>query len=173
MPETLILGNDIDFIEAFVPVDLQDGTNTGDWLDARKYSQIGVLFGSGLGTGTQDPTITVLQAKSNTGGSSKALNIKTTKIFKKQAATSLAGVAAWSSASADVTTNTWTEGESAEQDVLVAMEWSLEDLDVTNKFTHIRASVNNVGGNAQPGFCLYYGRPMFPSSPGDVQSGLG
>ena len=142
--------------ESFPVVDLQTAANTGDWISMRQYDRLLILFASGVGTASDDPTITISQASDNAGTGSKALNIVTTpvQVWKKQAATSLAAVGQWSDASAGVTANAWTDLTSAEQDLLLAIEFKADQLDVDNGFDHVQASVDDIGSNAQPGVVL-------------------
>lgn len=161
--------------EGVPPVLLNDADNDGDWVSLKDYDRILILFGSGLGTATQDPTIIIQQATSNAGAGVKDLDIVTVpvQIHKKQAATSLAAVGQWSSAIAGVTTNKWTDGEAAEQDVLLAIEFKADQLDVDGGFDHIRATVADPGANAQPGFLLYFmGDPSFERGPTKMLSAL-
>ena len=159
----------VDIIEAFPPVDLQDGANTGDWVSMKNNKSITVLFGSGLGTAAQDPTITVQQASDNAGTGAKALNF--TVIYRKQAATSLAAVGQWTRTT-QTAANIYTNGTSAEEDLIWGVEIEASDLDVDNGFDHLRVTVADVGGNAQPGYALYLAEPVYARAPASVQSSL-
>ncbi len=167
--DRLMLGGDFDLIEGFPAVDLQDGTNTGDWVNVKNFSRIGVLFVSGVGTDEDDPTLTIQQALTNGGGTTQALNF--TVIYTKQAATSLAGVAAWTRTTQS-SANTFTVADSAQESLMWYVEFDSSDLDVADGYDHIRATVNNIGSNAQPGYMMYIGKPMVPLAPANVISAL-
>ena len=168
------LSHMFDIVEGFPVVDLQTSANNGDYINMKNVEWLVILFGSGVGTAGDDPTVTVQQATTNAGGSAKALNIVTSplQVFKKQAATSLAAVTTWSDASGDVTTNTITDSDSAEQDLIYAIMFQGSDLDVANGFDHVRATIADIGSNAQPGFLLYLVTPMYGSKPTETPSYL-
>mgnify|MGYP003134672610 CR=1 FL=1 len=168
-PSTPMLGQDIDIIEGVPTVDLQTAANNGDYISLKNADRVMIVFTSGVGTAGDDPTITVQQATTNAGGSVKALNFTT--IFRKQAATSLAAVTAWTETT-QAAANTYTNATSAEQSLIWVIEFAAEDLDVDNGFDHIRATVADVGTNAQPGSLQYIVRPMFQNDPENMVSVL-
>lgn len=166
----------INIVEGFKPVDLQDGANTGDWVSLKKYGRIAIVFMSAVGTDGDDPTLTLQQAQDVSGTGAKALNPSSSSpanVFKKQAATDLSSTGAWTDAVADVSTNTVTNTDAAEQDLIWVVEFSIAELDVTNGFDCVRATVADVGGNAQLG-CLFYllGEPRSPEKPEDMASAI-
>lgn len=177
MPAKNPLGAIFDIIESFPVVDLTTAANTGDWIDVKNATGILCVFGSGLGTAAQDPVITFEQGDSATGGNNKAISPRQSSpanVWKKQAATSLAAVTAWTDANADQTTNVYDEdGTSAEEDLLVAIYFDAEDFDVDNGFHFIQASVADVGANAQVGFCIWILMVAHPNDPANVLSALG
>lgn len=144
-------------VEGFPAVDLQTGANNGDYISLKHAKSVAIVFTSGVGTAGDDPTLTIQQASDVAGTGAKALNVVTTpvQVWKKQAATSLAAVAAWTDASGDASTNTVTNATSAEQSALWVVEFTPDQLDVDNAFDCIRATVADVGGNAQPGYLFY------------------
>lgn len=173
MPVRNPLGDRIDIVVAFRPVDLQTGANNGDWLNMKNAEGVLVVFHSTIGTAGDDPTLNIDQATDNAGTSSKDLSIPTTnRTYKKQAATDLTGTGTWSDADADISSGNWTHGDSAEQEALVAVWIDASDLDVANGFDHIRATVADVGSNAQLGACYYILVPKYPASPNNVISPL-
>jgi len=141
-------------VEGFPAVDLQTGANNGDYISLKNAKRVAIVFTSGVGTAGDDPTLTLQQATSVAGGSVKALNIPTGSAFMKQAATNLAAVSAWSTA-ATIATNTLTNDTSAEQSALWVVELTPDELDVDNGFDCIRATVADIGSNAQPGYLFY------------------
>ena len=142
-------------VEGFPAVNLATAANNGDWVSLKHAKRAAIVFTSGLGTAGEDPTLTVLQATDVSGTSSKALNIPTASAFKKQAATSLAAVSAWTAAGANVSTNTFTNDTSAEESALWVVEITPDELDADNGFDCIRATVADVGASAQSGYLFY------------------
>lgn len=167
MADAHILGNLVDIVEGFPPVDLQTGANNGDFISLKNALRAAVVFVSGLGTAGQDPTLTLEQASAVAGGDAKALNFTT--IYRKQAATSLAAVSAWTKTT-QAAANTYTNGTAAEQDLIWVVEIDPNDLDVANAFDCIRATVADVGGAAQPGYLFYLVQPKTATAPADVPS---
>jgi hypothetical protein len=142
-------------VEGFPAVNLATAANNGDYVSLKHAARVAVVFTSGIGTAGEDPVLTIQQASDVSGTGAKALNIPTASAFKKQAATSLAAVAAWSSASGDVSTNTLTNATSAEESALWVVEFTADELDVDNGFDCIRATVADVGTGAQTGYLFY------------------
>jgi len=156
-------------VPAIRPVDLQTGANNGDWVSLKNASKVIAFFHSAIGTAGDDPTVTVNQATAVAGTSSKALNIDSDKVFKKQAATSLASTGSWA-AGATVATNTWTDTDSAEQETLVAIEILAAELDADNDFDCVQITVADVGSNAQLGAAYYLVKMTRQAAPADVPS---
>jgi hypothetical protein len=174
MPGTSILGNTIDIIEGVPAVDLQTAANNGDYISMKNNAAVLILFVSGVGTAGDDPTLTIQQATDACGTSAKALNIVTSpvKAWKKQAATSLASTTSWTDASCCVSTNTLTNATSAEQSAMWAVEYDAGDLDVSNGFDYIRATVADIGSNAQPGWLGYVVKPAYRTDPDNTVSSI-
>lgn len=144
----------IDLIEGFPCVDLQTGANNGDYVAVKPFERLGIVFISGIGTAGQDPTITVQQADTAAGGNVKALNFTT--IWRKQAATDLSAVLLWTKTT-QTAANTYTQTDAAEQSLIWVIDIHPNDLDVANGFDYVRATVADVGANAQPGYLFYVG----------------
>jgi hypothetical protein len=160
----------LQLVEGFPAVDLQSGNHTGDWVSLVKYGRVIVLFTSGVGTNGDDPTLTIEQAKDVAGTSPKSLTF--TRAYKKQAATNLASTGTWTEVT-QAAANTYTNTDAAEQSALWAVEFSADELDVNNGYTALRATVADVGSNAQPGYLLYIlGDPRFPAGPDAQQSAI-
>jgi hypothetical protein len=174
MPGPQLLGNKIDIIEGFPTVDLQTAANNGDYISMQNNSAILILFTSGVGTGGDDPTLTIQQATDACGTSAKALNIVTSpvNVWKKQAATSLASTTTWTDASDCVSTNTLTNATSAEESAYWAVEYDAADLDADNGFDFVRATVADIGSNTQPGSLSYIVAPKYPGDPDNTVSSL-
>ena len=123
-------------VEGFPAVNLATAANNGDYISLKNAKRVAIVFTSGVGTAGEDPTLTA-------------------SAFKKQAATSLASTAAWSSASADVSTNTLTNATSAEESALWVVEFTPDELDADGGFDCIRATVADIGASAQTGYLFY------------------
>lgn len=168
------LGGVIDIVPAFRPIDLQGATGqhiTGDFVSLKNWGRCIILFHSAIGTAGDDPTITLRQAKDNADGSGKALSI-IDSIYTKQAATDLLSTGAWTLVT-QAAGATYTEGTSAEQEALWAVEVRAEELDVDNGFDYLRVTVADVGVNAQLGAAYYIlCDPKYPNKPANVISPL-
>lgn len=164
-----IVGHMIDLVEGVPAVDLQDGANNGDWISLKNNQRVAVVFVSGLGTGGDDPTLTIQQAQDNGGTGSKALNF--TEILTKQAATDLSSTGQWTRVTQSAS-NTYTDTDAAEQSLIWVVEFEAADLDVDNGFDHLRATVADIGSNAQPGYIFYIPVPLYGRAPEDVVSSL-
>ena len=160
----------ITIVEGFPTVDLQTGANNGDYVSLKQWRKCVVVFTSGVGTASDDPTLTIQQAKDVSGGSVKALNFTT--IYRKQAATDLSSTGQWTK-TAQTAANTYTEVTAAEQSLIWAVEFDADELDVANGFDCLRATVADIGSNAQPGSLQYIlGDPRHPSKPEGMLSAL-
>ena len=138
------------FVSGFVPVDMSAGANTGDYVNVKNYERFGVLLFKAAGTAGDDPTLTITQATDNTGAGAKALTFTT--VHTKQG--TLTSVGTWTEVTQSAA-NTYTDATSAEVQAVWFVEFQAEDLDVNNDFDHIRASVGDIGTNAQVGAMLY------------------
>jgi hypothetical protein len=117
-----------------------------------------------VGTGGDDPTITVKQALDVSGTTPKALGF--TRVDKKQAATNLLAVGTFTKSTSDspatndtfnTTNGTWTNSDLAEQAAIIVIDIKAEDLDIANGYDCIQVSIADVGTNAQLGCALYFG----------------
>ena len=146
-----------DIVQAFLPIDLQTA-QVGDYASLQIYNHVACVFVSGLGTDGDDPIITTFQATTGAGGSAKVLNMVTApaKIWKKQAASNLTAVTKWTDATGDATTNSWDEDDtSAQESLVLVVEFDAADLDVDNGFSFVRFDVADTGTNAQLGYGFY------------------
>ena len=64
-------------------------------------------------------------------------------------------MAAWTDASGDISANDVTNATAAEQSLIWVVEIRPDELDVDDGYDCIRADVNDVGTNAQPGYLFY------------------
>lgn len=148
-------------VEGWPIVDLKTGANTGDWVSLKNYKHVAIVFISSVGTNGDDPTLTVNQATTVAGGSSKALTFTT--ICRKQAATDLSGTGTWT-VTTQAAANTYTQTDAAEQDLIWVVEFDSDQLDVDNGFVCVNATVADIGANAQLGYLLYIlTEPRYPA----------
>lgn len=138
-------------ISGFVPIDLQAGANDGDWVSLKNYERLAIVFFKAAGTAGDDPTLTVQQASDVSGTGAKALNF--TRIDVKQGA-DLFAIGTFTTVT-QTAANTYTEATSAEAQAIWVVDIKAEDLDVDNGFDCVRATVADVGSNAQLGCLLY------------------
>jgi hypothetical protein len=157
-----ILGNKVDIVEGFPAVDLSAGANSGDYISLKNAERVTVVFVSGVGTAGDDPTLTLQQAQDVAGTGAKDFDF--TNIYTKQAAVSLAAVTAWTKVT-QAAANTYTNATAAEQSLIWAVEIDPNELDVENGFDCIRATVADVGNNAQPGYMFYMIEPSYKCGP--------
>lgn len=156
--------------QGFLPVDMQTGANAGDWVSLKNYGRCAVVLFKAVGTAGDDPTITLSQATDVAGTDVKELNF--TRVDKKQAATNLLAVGTFTTVTQDAG-NTFTHADLAEQAAIIVIDIKAEDLDIENGFDCIRASVADIGSNAQLGAMLYilheprYGSVPLPSAIAD------
>ena len=154
-------------VEGVPAVDLSDGVVTGDYVSLAHYNHCAIVLISGVGTAGNDITLTIQQATSSTGGSVADLDIVTSpvKIWKKQAVTSHASTSVWTDASSGVTDNTWTDAASAEQSLILVVEFDAADLDADGGFEFLRATTDAATG-AEPGWLGYIlSEPRFARAP--------
>lgn len=138
-------------VSGFAPIALTTA-RTGDVVSMKKYRRCLVLFHKGIGTASDDPTITILQGTDVAFGTNKALNFTT--IYVKQDPTTLADVGQWTKVTQSAS-NTYTDATSAERAALWAIDFKAEDLDIANDYDCIRASISDVGTNSQIGALEY------------------
>lgn len=165
-----LLVDTMQIAEGFPTVDLSSGANDGDWVSLKDYRHIAIIFRSGVGTAGQDPTLTIEQAQDVAGTGAKGLNFDT--IYRKQAATDLSAVGAFTKTE-QTAASTYTDADAAEQSVLWIVEFDVAELDINNGFDVIRATIADVGANAQPGDLLYIlSQPRYAHSAENMPSAL-
>jgi hypothetical protein len=173
MNPNLSLLEQVQIVSGFAPLSI--GTaRTGDVVSLKNYRRCLVLFHKGIGTASEDPTITLLQGTDVAFGTNKALDFST--IYTKQDPTSLGDVGQWTKVTRDVTpgsTNTYTDETSGEQAALWAIDIKAEDLDIAGGYDCIRASVGDVGTASALGDVLYLlYDPVQQSAPESMPSAI-
>jgi hypothetical protein len=136
-------------VSAIVPVNLATGANTGDWVSMKHYGRCAIVFFTGVGA--NDPTVTLNQAKSVAGGSSKALNFTRGDYNEATALTSSGQFTTVTQAAA----NTFTVASSGALQKVWVIDIKGEDLDIDNGFDCVQVTVADVGTNTQLGCALY------------------
>jgi len=150
MNSNLSILEQIQIASGFLPLDL--GTaRTGDVVSLKNYRRVLVVFFKGAGTAGDDPTLTLEQGTDVAFGTNKALNFTT--VYKKQGA-DLTAIAQWSKVT-QAAANTYTDTTSADVSAIWAVEIKAEELDIGADYDCVRASVGDVGTNAQLGCLLY------------------
>jgi hypothetical protein len=155
----------------FAPVDMSAGANNSDWVLLARYRRLVILFfKAAAASGTEDPTVTLLQAQDNTGAGSKALNIPANRSWTKTNA-DLTTVGTFTAGAP--TNNTLTVATSAQKQAIWMIEIDAADLDVNNGFNAVQANVADVGVTAQLGSLIYLlGEPRQAHNPGDNASAI-
>lgn len=145
----------------FVPVSMATAP-TEDWVSMKDYGRMAIVFFKAAGTAGDDPTLTLEQATAVAGTSAKALNF--TRIDVKQGA-DLFAVGEFTTI-IQAAANTYTDDTSAEEQAIWVLDVKAEDLDVVGGFDCIRASISDIGTNAQLGCLLYLGHePRYAKDP--------
>lgn len=139
-------------VAGFVPVDLQTGANSGDWVDFSNYRRCLVIFYAAIGTAGDDATVTINQATSNAGAGSKALAFES--IYEKEGSTALSAIAQFTVQSQSAS-ETYVSTTGGENEQLVCIEIADTDLDLDGDFSHVQISVADIGTNPQLGCALY------------------
>jgi hypothetical protein len=147
-------------VSAFLPVAMNSGAPSVDWVSLKNYGRCAVVFFKAIGTNGEDPTITLLQATDVSGTGSKGITIN--RVDKKQAATNLLTTGQFATSTPAVpgshdtfSTNTWTNSDLAEQAAIVVIDIKAEDLDIQNSFDCVSFTIADVGTNAQLG-CAFF-----------------
>lgn len=156
-------------VSGFAPINL--GTaRTGDVVSFKNYRRCLVLFHKGIGPSTDDPTITILQGTDVAFGTNKALNFTT--IYIKQDLTTLADVGQWTKVTQSAG-NTYTKSDAGESQIMWAIDFKAEDLDINNGYDCLRASVGDVGTTTTLGDIIYIMYdPIYPQSPENMPSAI-
>jgi hypothetical protein len=135
----------------FVPVNLSTAANNGAWVNLKLYGRLLLIFfKSAAASGTEDPTVTLLQATDVAGTGAKPINIA--RSWTKTDA-NLATIGQFSAGTPSA--NTLTVAGSAQKGAVWAIEVLASELDRTNGFACVQANVADVGSVAQLGCLLY------------------
>ena len=140
-------------VSILYPSDLQTAV-ADDWIDLSDYHALDIVFFKGVGTAADDPDIWVTQATSNAGAGEKALNFDT--YYLKQGT-----LLSTSSVGGQFTKTTMTssyilsfDATSAEEQMICGIHIEADMLDASGGFKYVKASIPDVGSNAQLGCIL-------------------
>ena len=125
------------------PVDLDDGANSGDWINMRDFESVTFIVTMGAGTAANDPTITLQEAQDNSGANSQNLAV-IDEVFEKQAASALTGVGVFTKQT-QTAAATYTNGTSGEQANLWVVHVRKEEMSINDDYTHLTININDVG----------------------------
>jgi|2_EtaG_2_1085320.scaffolds.fasta_scaffold00208_26 hypothetical protein len=126
-------------VTAFGPVDV-DSVPTEDWVSLKNADRITIVLMAGVLAGGAGSAVTLLQATTVAGGSSKALAFDT--VYQKEGTLTTSSTLA----KTDVTSDTFTMGTSAS---IYVIEINASQLDIANGFDCIRVDVAaSAGSNA-------------------------
>lgn len=146
---------------AAVPSDTAAAALNGDWVSLKNFNHVTILFAHGIGSGSEDPVLTIQQASKVDGTGAKALNF--TKYGKKSHATDITTVGQFTETSQAAGNTLTGEGNAQE---LFAVEFDAADLDVDGGFDCIRATVADVGVTAQLAAIVYIlSEPRYSGNP--------
>lgn len=159
----------LQIVPAFPPVNL--GTaRTGDVVSLKNYRRCLVVLHKGIGPANDDVTLTILQGTDVAFATNKALNFTT--VYTKEDLTHLTDVGQWTKVT-QAAGNTYTTLTSAETELMWAVEFKAEDLDIANGYDCIRASTNDVGTTTSIGTIWYIlGDPVLMTAPQDMPSAI-
>jgi hypothetical protein len=138
------LADEMQIVTAFVPVDSQTAAITGDYVSMKNYGHLTIVLNNAIGIAGDDLVVTLDQAKTVAGGSAKALNIS--EVFYKVGATAISAVGTFTKA-----TQTAADGydtaaiDGAENEMLLVIEVSKDDLDTDNDFDCVSVAIADTG----------------------------
>ena len=131
-------------VSILYPSDMQTAV-ADDWIYMGNAHSIDIICFFGAGVANDDPDIHITQATTNSGGSEKGVNI--TRYYLKQgtllSTSSIGGTFTVTTQAASYVISL--DASSAETQQIVGIHVSADELDVTNGFDWIRASVPDTG----------------------------
>lgn len=145
----------VQIVPVMLPVDLNDGATTGDYVSLKNYERCCAVLVAGDGTAGSDVSVAFYQATDVSGTSAKVLNaLETGRIYTKEGTSALTAVAQWTKETQATADEQWAPTDSGEQVLLWAFEIKADDLDVDNGFDCIRMDISDPGA-AKIGAALY------------------
>jgi len=151
------LGRLFDVSVGFQPVDMQTGANTGKRVSLRRASGLTVVFFKAIGTGGDDPVLTVQEHNAQSAGTSQNLAAIDHYYIKSATTPGLVGTETWTRTAQTLAATVTLTGLAASAAIVVL---EIDAAKLSDGFTHLSVSVADVGGNAQLGGLLYFPRDL-------------
>lgn len=150
------------------PVDL-DTDRTGDYVSLKGYGKVVFILTKSPGTAGDDFNLDLQQATDVAGTGAKDLDV-VTKYWIKQAATDLTGTSNFTETTQSAASEIDGNATSAEQAVLLVVEVSAEQLDVSNGFdcVSVNASLDASGGAQYGAVIAILCDPRYPQEKGGI-----
>lgn len=128
-----------EIVSGLAPINI--GSNrSSDVVSLKNYGRCAVVFHKAAGSASEDPTITILQAKSVAPSNAKALNFTT--VYTKQG--TLSAVGTWTKVEQEAG-NTYTNATASENEAVWVVDFKAEDLDLNNGYDCIQVTVADAG----------------------------
>lgn len=144
------LGRNYDLQGAIIDVDLSAGANTGKRISLADARHLDIVVYKGLEAGTDDPVLTILQWKVNTGGSSA--NLATIDHYWKKSAVTYAGTEQWALVTQAASQTVTLTSEAANQGLYVI---EIEADDLSDGYKYVSVNTADAGSTAQLGGVFY------------------
>ena len=148
----------MDLVSCFIPVDMQTGANTGDFVSLKNWGRCTFVLYKAVGTAGQDPVITLQQATVVAGTDAKNAVIITEFRHKLGLASARDALGVWTTVTQTAATTvdcTSAMATSAENSGFIVIEIDADELDVANGFDCVNFSVADVGANTCLGGGFY------------------
>jgi len=152
-------------VVAFPPADLAGATGLATpWISLKTYARATLLLNKAAGNAAEDPTLTLQQATNVGGAGAKALSV-IARLHKKESVADLETIGVWSEVVQAAAATYVGDGD---VEALYAIDVRAEDLDADNGFDCFRATIADVGTNAQLGALIVilwgarYAPPLTP-----------
>ncbi len=142
----------VQIVPGFLPADLDSAAGAADWVSLENYEKCTVLFFAAAGTAGDDPTIDLLQGKTNTGGTPISLTV-IDKVYVKQDTTLLA--VGTFTVDTQTAATSYSEGLTSGEDALIWI-FDIYAEDLADDYKYIQASVADVGSQSRIGCLLYF-----------------
>lgn len=152
MGERLHICEKMQIQPAVMPGNMASAALTGDWVSLANYRRCAIVFVKSVGAASQDPILTVQQAKTASGGTAKNLDA-ITRIDIKQAS-ALTAVGQFTTVT-QVAGHSYTSDTGGEDQALWVIDIDADELDTENGYTFVNASLNDPGTSSQLAAVLY------------------
>lgn len=140
----------IDLAHGIVPIDL-GSARSSDIISLKNHGRCAIVFYKEAGSASEDPTLTLLQATSVAGSSSKALSC-ITEIWTKQG--TLTSTGTWTKTT-QAAANTYVNLTASENEAIWVIDIQADSLDVDNGFDCIQVTIADAGSTNQMGALLF------------------